>query len=299
MQVVRPITFGDSNVTSTTLTDAYSNWNSATTYAVGNRVTYNKRYYESLVASNLNKQPNLYPNDWLDIAPSNKWAAFDGQISTKAVGTTSMTFVLRPGAIDTLAVLNTLGGSVSVSIKDAPGGSVIYSSSQSLAGDVVVDWYQYFFFDSATQRTQAIFRGIPLYGTCEVTLTIAAGSGEPVEVGLILAGVITQLGITNYGLNTGILDFSKKETDDVFGTTTFLRRAFSKRMSPTVQIELTQLNRVQRTLYGIRAVPVLWLASDDPLLEEVAVVYGFYRDFNTDISFPTFAICSLEIEGLI
>lgn len=299
MQVVKPINFTDAQITSNSFTDAYANWSSATTYSITQKVTYNKRTYESLINSNLNKQPNLYPNDWLDIGPSNSWALFDPQISTQAKATTTATIVLKPGAIDTFAILNIVGSTVQLTVKDAPGGSIIYDSQQSLAGDVVLDWYQYFFFDSTTQRTQAIFFGIPLIGTCEVTLTISAATGNPVSIGQVVAGIKSVLGKTQYGLSSGILDFSKKETNETFGTTQFIVRAFSKRMSPTIFVDSVQLNRVQRTLYNLRAVPALWIASDDPWLEEATVVYGFYRDFSTEISFPTYSICSLEIEGLI
>lgn len=299
MQVVKPINFTDAQITSNSFTNAYANWSSATTYSITQKVTYNKRTYESLINSNLNKQPNLYPNDWLDIGPSNSWALFDPQISTQATATTTATIVLQPGAIDTFAILNIVGSVVQLTVKDAPGGLIIYDSQQSLAGDIVLDWYQYFFFDSTTQRTQAIFFGIPLIGTCEVTLTISTAIGSPVAIGQVVAGVKSTLGKTQYGLSSGILDFSKKETNEIFGTTQFIVRAFSKRMSPTVLVDSVQLNRVQRTLYNLRAVPALWIASDDPWLEEVTVVYGFYRDFSTEISFPTYSICSLEIEGLI
>lgn len=299
MQVVKPVIFTESDITSNSLVNAYANWDSASTYALAAKVTYNLRTYESLIGSNLNKQPNTNPNEWLDIGPSNKWALFDSQISTQSTATTSMSVVMTPGAIDTLAVLNVEGSTVHLVVKDAPAGTVIYDSKQSLAGDVVLDWFQYFFFDSTTQRTQAIFTGIGLFGTCEVTLTVETATGSQVGVGQVVAGVKSGLGFTQHGLSSGILDYSKKDTDETFGTTSFVIRAFSKRMSPTLFVDVTQLNRVQRTLYNLRAVPALWIASEDPLLEEAAVVYGFYRDFNTEISYPTYSICSLEIEGLI
>jgi hypothetical protein len=62
----------------------------------------------------------------------------------------------------------------------------------------------------------------------------------------------------------------------------------------------SQLNRVQRLLYDLRAVPVVWLGNNDaPEFEEPMVVFGFYRDFSTDVAYPTVSFCSLEIEGLI
>jgi hypothetical protein len=43
-------------------------------------------------------------------------------------------------------------------------------------------------------------------------------------------------------------------------------------------------------------VAAVWVGS-----EEYAsmIVYGFYKDFSIEISYPTVSICSLEIEGLV
>lgn len=57
-------------------------------------------------------------------------------------------------------------------------------------------------------------------------------------------------------------------------------------------------NRVQNYLYGIRATPVVWIVSDNPVYEEAVVLYGWYRDFSTDIAYPSFSLLSVELESL-
>lgn len=298
MQVVKPVEFTDGMITSNSLADLNSPWDSGTTYAAGALVTYNKRTYESLQASNTNHDPTSSPTWWLDIGPSNRWAIFDNQVSTVSTATTSFTLVFRPGQVDTIAVLNVFASEVSLTVKDEPGGAIIYDSNQALDGSVVFDWYQYFFFDISSLRTQAIFRGIPLVANCEVTLTVSIDGVSEVYAGQIVAGMTSNLGHTQYGLSAGILDFSKKETDE-YGNTSFVVRSYSKRMNPTIYINNNELNRVQRVLYSLRAIPALWIASDEPLLEETTVVFGFYRDFSTEITYPTYSACTMEIEGLI
>lgn len=298
MQVVKPVEFTDGMITSNSLVDLNPTWSSATTYTAGALVTYNKRTYESLQASNTNHDPASSPTWWIDTGPSNKWAIFDNQVSTVSTATTSFTLVFKPGQVDTIAVLNVFASEVSLIVKDEPGGAIIYDSSQSLDGSVVFDWYQYFFFDASSLRTQAIFRGIPLVANCEATLTVSIDGVSEVYAGQIVAGMTSDLGHTQYGLSAGILDFSKKETDE-YGNTSFVVRSYSKRMNPTIYISNDELNRVQRVLYSLRAVPALWIASDEPLLEETTVVFGFYRDFSTEITYPTYSACTMEIEGLI
>jgi len=299
MQVVKPNTISSENVISNTLVDLNEDWSAATTYDEGDLVTYENRTYESLQGSNLNRNPVSSPTWWIDAGPSNSWALLDEQVSTQSVAPDEFTIVFTPGAIDTVAVLNVVASFVRVTVRDETGGTVVFDEEQSLDGDIVLDWYQYFFFDQTSQRTLAVFRNIPLFPSCEVTIHVEIAGGSDVAVGQIVAGQISDLGQTQYGMAAGIIDFSRKETDEEFGTTQFTIRSFSKRMSPTVYIDNRQLNRVQRTLYQLRAIPTLWLATGDPTLEEISVVYGFYRDFQTEIAGPTYSICTLEIEGLI
>lgn len=288
-----------SGVIYNSMIDGYALWDVGSTYNTGTVIVYQRKTYESLIDSNIGIVPTSDPDSWLETGPSNRWALFDSKISSQSEAVTELIVTIKPGAVDTFALLNLVGSKVHVIMKDSSTGTVIYNQQQSLSGDNPLDWFQYFFFDSTTQRTQAIFTNLSLFGTCEITFRISAAESSPVKVGQVVAGPQTSLGLTQYGLSTGILDFSKKETNEEFGTTEFLIRSFSKRMSPTLLIPTYDLNRVQRTLYNLRAVPALWIASEDPLLEEAVVVFGFYRDFNTEIAYPTYSVCSLEIEGLI
>ena len=79
--------------------------------------------------------------------------------------------------------------------------------------------------------------------------------------------------------------------------TTFVRRDFSKRLTARLMLPNTQINRVQRVLADLRAQPAIWVTSDVPDLAPLTV-YGFFRDFNIEVAYPTESFCSLEIEGL-
>ena len=113
----------------------------------------------------------------------------------------------------------------------------------------------------------------------------------------LLVGDLVTLGKTEYGASAGIIDYSIKQTDE-FGTTTFVKRAFSKRLNASFNIENSNLNRVQSYLYTLRATPAVWIASGEARFEETLIVYGFYKDFSTEISYPTFSKCNIEIESL-
>lgn len=300
MKVITPVQVDSSNLISTSVTEIQPAWSNATTYSDGQIVSYlDFGIYESLQDSNLNNPPDSSPLYWLRLGPTNKLAMFDNQVSTASTATTSLTFTVKTGFFDSIALLNLTGVSVTVIVRDTLGGNIVYEVTQSLQGDDVYDWYQYFFFPVDTQRTQAIFQGIPsLYGDSHTTITLTGAPAATVGLGSFIFGSSTKLGNTEYNVNSGIIDFSVKNTDE-FGETTFVKRAFSKRMNAKVYLANTDLNRVQRVLYNLRATPALWIGSDDPLFEEPLIVYGFYREFSTDIAYPSHSYCNLEIEGLI
>ena len=298
MKVIKPITFQESQLISTTALNADANWSSGTTYSAGQVVTYSGKRWESLQNTNLNKQPNTNPTWWLDLGADNKHAMFDIVIGTSTTALETMTVVIKPGEIfDSIALINLDAAFAKVTIRDGVSGPIVYERTAGLSGVNVQDWYQYFFYDPLLKQTQVIFDQIPQYINAYITLEVDTSPGEYASIAQIVYGNISAIGMTQYGVNAGIVDYSVKNTDE-FGNVSFVKRAYSKRVSAQVIVENSQLNRVQNYLYSIRATPAVWLASDDPTFQEALIVYGWYRDFSTDISYPTFSMMSIEIEGL-
>jgi hypothetical protein len=298
MRIIRPTTISNAMVLSTTAVEAHANWASGTTYAVGANVVRGDSVYESIQASNLNKDPLTEPTWWVRISSSNKMAMFDGQINDMTTGTAPLTVTVQPGSIiDSVSLIGIFGFSAQLIVRDGgPSGAIVYDQTQSLQGGESISWYQYFFFDPFLIRTQALFSGIPPIGDPHLTI-ILDGVGE-VKIGEAVMGRDYEIGCAAFGARAGIIDYSRKETDE-FGNTTFVKRAFSKRVECQVIIDNAQLNRVQRTLYDVRATPLTWIVSDNPQYEEPMVIFGFYRDFTTEIAYPAQSLCNIEIEGLI
>lgn len=298
MKLVKPVAFQESQLISTTATNADANWSSATTYSLGQKVSYSGKTWESLQASNLNKTPTTEPTWWLDLGADNKHAMFDQIIGTSTAATTSMTVVVKPGVvIDSIALINMEAATAKITCRNGLEGDIVYEQTAGLSGSTVQDWYQYFFFDPLLKRTQFIFYNIPQYLDLHITLELTNSSGSAVSIAQMIYGTMYEIGLSQYGATAGIVDYSVKETDD-FGNTSFVKRAYSKRFSAEVYVKNTDLNRVQRTLYDVRATPSVWIATDDPLFEEALIVYGWYRDFTTNISYPKHSIVSIELESL-
>jgi hypothetical protein len=295
MKVVKPTTLTAAMLVSTDAAETYSAWNAATAYVLDDIVlrTTTERLYQRLVAGTTATAPESDTVNWLDIAPSNKWAMFDGEISTATTKSTSLTVVLKPGYVNSLALFGLVGSNLAVTVRDALAGNIVYTLSQDLDGTIIADWYQYF-FEPVVQLAEVVLTDLPPYGDAHITVALT-GTGT-VECGICLVGTFYTLGDTQYGASVGIIDYSRKVTDE-FGVTTFVRRAYSKRMSAKLMLDNVQMNKVQRVLADLRATPCAWIGADDVTYAPL-VVYGFYKDFAIEVAYPTMSYCSLEVEGL-
>lgn len=299
MKVIRPIQITASKVISSTAVEEYGAWSNATTYAEGDRVIYNNKIYESVVASNLNKQPDTNPTSWLFVSADNKMSMFDLQVNTQTTAMDTLTVVFKPGkSFTALAFLNIIGVSISVVVRDGVGGAVVYSNTVSLDNSSisVVDWYTYFFEDFDF-FTEAVFQNIPPYNDGVVEVSISGNVGSLVAIGACTVGTVIELGDTQYGANYGIRDYSVNETDQ-FGNTEFVERPFSKRMNALLYTPNERLNYVTKTLQGLRAVPTVYIGAEDPKYQGT-IIFGFLKDWNIEINYPNHSMISTEVMGLI
>ena len=297
MKVITPVEFQTSHLLSTTATETVATYNEGTTYALGAKVIYGlDTIYESLQNSNTGNTPSTSPTFWLKVGPSNKYAMFDTEVGTQTTATSPLVVDIEPGAItNSIAFLNVTGATtLQVDFYDEDGGTVVYTKTINMDNTPIVDWYMYF-FEPYDYKTAVVLLDIPPYYTGVFRVTIT-GAGT-VGVGAIVYGNFAQIGDTQYGVTLGNRDYSVKNTDE-FGNTTFVKRAYSKRMEPIVFIDNSRLRYVNNVLDKVRSTPTVWVATDyeeyDPL-----IVYGFYRDYDIDVAYPTASLVRLSIEGLI
>lgn len=295
MKVIQPVPFKEEMLVSTTATETYASYSSGTTYALGAKVVYSSRIYESLQNSNTNHSPDTSSTWWLDVGPDNRHAMFDSAVSTSTTATTILNVVLTPGIINSLAFINLDANEVTVTVRNGAGGPIVYQATNGLQGNTTVDWYMYFFNPTLIKRTQLIFSNIPPYVNSHVTIEIS--NVGLISLGALIFGNLIELGSTQYGVESGIIDYSIKQTDD-FGNTTFVQRAYSKRMSAQIDVRKANLNYVQQILISLRSKPCVWIGSESSEYEEAVIVFGFYKEFSLNISYPTHGVYSLEVEGL-
>lgn len=221
---------------------------------------------------------------------------FDTEVNTQTTGTDPLTVSVQPGvAFNSASFVNVDATNINVKIYDNAGGNLVFEQDIDLDDTIITDWYEYF-FEEYDIRTDAYIDNLPPYVSGVITCTFTGGSTTS-KVGGMLVGNTYILGDTQYGLNFGTRDYSIKQTDE-FGAITFVRRNFSKRMEPTVMAENTRLNQISKVLNDLRATPTVWIASTDSRFQG-SIVYGYYRDYNIEINYPTSSLIRIEIEGLI
>lgn len=295
MQFIKPVSISDATLISSTIAEIdYSAWASGTTYALGDKVilTSTHRVYESLQAANTNRNPTEAASTWwLDIGPTNRWAMFDDVVSTQTTANASMTVSIAPGMANGLAIIN-MSGVNSIDVTMTVDATVVYSRSIDLIS-AVSDWYGYF-FDSIIDRTDYVITDLPLYASGVIEVVFSGAS--TMAIGVLAAGVVSDLGLAKYGAKIGITDYSKKDTDD-FGNTIIVRRAFSKRFTVDLELSSADVDAIASKLSDARSIPCVWIGANN--LYQSLIVYGFYRDFSVDIAYPAISYCSLDIEGLI
>lgn len=297
LTIVRPLTMTDTMLVSSTVPENdYSAWSSGTTYALGARVilTSTHKVYESLQAANTNNNPATAPLWWVEVSPTNRWKVFDTSNSTQTAQATSISYTIAPGvAIDSFAALNLTGAnSIRIRLVDATFGTV-YDKTTDLSAQISApDWWQWF-FGLRIPPTLSLATDLPSYPNANLIIDLSGGSS--LAVGVFLFGQSRTVGLgIEAGARLGITDFSRKETTE-FGDTVLVQRAFSKRASFDMTLQKAEVDSTMSLLTSIRAVPCLWIGSG---AYESTVLYGYYKNFDITISYPTFSDCSLEIEGL-
>ena len=299
MKVIKPVTVTDAMILASNATEAYAAWSSVTTYAKDAKVDYGTHYYISLVNSNLNNIPDAVGSTaWAFLSPDNKHAMFDGQVSTETTKATSpLTVTVACGIVNSIALIGLTGSSLTITVRDNGASPPVYTRTVGLDGTIITDWYMYF-FEPFVQLGEVVLTDLPPYLNGQVTMNLTGGGA--VAIGEMILGTVYTLGAegVEQGASVGIIDYSRKDTDTDTGITTFTRRAFSKRMSGQFLVDNVSINGVQRILADIRAVPSVYIGSEDTTYAPL-VVYGFYRDFSIDIAYPTKSWCRVEVEGLI
>jgi hypothetical protein len=302
LEVITPVVWADSHFVSSTLSEAdYTAWSGATTYAANDYcilTTGYHRIYKSLQAGNLNHHPvtdAAADTWWIEVNPTNRWGVLDGQVGTYSSATTTMTHVLAPGRINALALLEVDAATVRVLMTNAAATETYYDTTYTLPDSAVVgDWFAYF-YEPINRKRELVVMDLPVIGDARLSITVAGDTGATVTAGMLAAGMVATIGDTLASPTVGIVDYSRKGTDD-WGRPVFVERSYVKRMDLRLVLPSPLVDAVQTKLAGLRATPAVWIGAGSRY--GALTIYGWFKDFAIDIAYIEQSFCTLTIEGL-
>lgn len=284
--------------------DSIPAWDGTMNYGIGARVhlANTHRVYESAQATNLGKDPSSVLNQfnasgaatfWIDIGPTNKYAAFDGLINSQTTGQSPLTFVVSPGAFTGMALFGIDADSYSLEIRESSGGPAYFSQHGiPLEASQPEDYYEYF-FEAFKPLTQIIKTGIEPYSGAEVTLTLMKGSGTA-KLGMLALGDLRPVGIPQRDARVEPQDFSYFR-QDVFGNSVVKKRPSATGMTIKTVMDKDDAGVVLDTVKEVLGTPVVVVGSKASKYEWMTV-FGLISGSMTPGPYP-YATLDITVRG--
>ena len=305
MIVIPPITITNAMLTSSIAEPDASVgevvWNAATNYTAGTRVirTTTHKVYERVGLAGVDAGlPESTPSKWVEIGPTNKWAMFDTSRSTKSTSTTDIVITIAPGVrFNSIGIVGSTATSVEISVS-SPSTGVVFTSTDSMYSRSTDRWYSYF-FGRFNLRTQLLKLNIPPVSSSTVTITLRTGGSGSCSIGGILLGSATFLGDIQVSPAIESTNYSKIERD-IYGNASLVpRRTVPKTIQETI-VPKANINKIMATRELLNAVPALWagLTDDTHGYFEPLLIFGIYKEFAINMSYPDHAVISLELEEI-
>lgn len=283
-----------------TLTPPEAVWDDEETYAEDDRVisVADHQVYQSLAGANLNN-PLTDTDWWVRVQPTNRWAPYDGSISTVAIcGAEAWWTLSFAQRIDAFAAFGLAGDSLELAATWATGSPGLpWSREVSLDGSIIQNWRDYWF--GQRQQLRSLFMmDVPNFFGPNFTVTVH-GDVIPGEVGAFAFGNQQWIGDLKHGsAQLGIRDLSRVEEDD-FGNDILVPRRFRRNFDGLLLLPNTDIERVRRIFEALRTTPAAWIgvAGVDELSETTSV-YGFVKEWSIEIAYKTHSLIRLRLEGL-
>jgi hypothetical protein len=288
---------------------ALDEWDSGTAYAEEDQVkvsfeddgTTPRRpieVYEAL-GNTTGDYPPDSTSDWVFVEATNRWAMFDGYVSTQTENSDSISVDLDLAGLTCLGIFNTYGTSVSLTHASTEVQTV------SLIRDSIKDWWDYFFATNRTGRDVLFYFPSQTPNVATLTITYTGGTAK---CGLVVIGKYYDVATTQYGIRVGIDDYSKYVTDGS-GQTYLSAGNWAKRADASCFIQNTYMDRTYNLIVDNMGTAIVvdyneytegssdYHDSSSGL--QCLVVYGFTEDFNLSLSHKDYTVVSHEVQGLI
>jgi hypothetical protein len=303
MHYLDPIETTDAHLLAgTTLAEDPSPVWAAGTYAIGYlcHVVSTHRVYKRAVATASTVSPELDPAGWSNERPTNKWAPFDIYTSTSATATADITYVIACRFVNAVMLRGLVGKSVTISIKDAPGGAVILPAATYQLQHAATGYWDYAYGVRKPKPTLTL-TGLPIRSNAEITITVTGASTNTRAIGMIVRGKLKTLQGSGFGgVQQGAQAIPKtytyrKTNDD--GSVTTVVRGSSKDLSLDAVMDISQADIAVQELELLLSRPVGVIAT---LVNGYAGLSAFGFITKSPVSYKSgHATTSIYVEGIV
>lgn len=218
------------------------------------------KLYECTIATDDDPEVGVdkKPQTWVEVGPTNKWAAFDDKKSTKSKSNSPYTTQLVPGVtIDSLAGFAISGATdVTIVATSASAGEVFNETINLLNIDLAYDFYTWYTYE-LDYIDEFVVTNIPPYPDLTIDISF---TGTAIEVGNVVTGRGRNLGVLQTGVISDRVDYSRTTIDD-FGEETTVIRPITKYSTYPIVIEKVQAPGVLRFLDGLRGLKCVWIGD--------------------------------------
>jgi hypothetical protein len=240
----------------------------------------------------------LIASRWLDIGAANAWAPIDYQTSSILKGLNSSGTIVDPvfkvscnaGYWNRVA-LTGLYNVASITIKVYVSGSLTETKTATLTAGTY----------SIRPETAVInITALSTAADIEVTLTRDVSTIVP-TCGKVILGYGYELAQTQWGIETGILSFSKKERDPVFGTVKLVKRKSAKRLRASCTIKTASVTGdiAYRVIANRDGQACFFDFNNSDTSYDRMRFFGFITDFSITPLTPSYELLTISTEGLV
>jgi len=270
-------------------------WVSGTTYNTGDKLVEGHYIYQVTAATSTDDQPSVgakkNPQTWVKVAPTNKYAMWDGKSATTSKHASQIVVSIDSGLLtNAIAGFGIRGASQIAVTMTHPTNGQIYSKSVSMVDNSAKgDMYQYLFTPLDFIRTFSLL-DLPPSLTSVIQLTV---TGTNVEIANVALGSQTTIGTAQKGTTYNIVDTSQAQ-QSLTDQTLMTQGATATEIRFEVQTPAIRIKSVGRLLSDIAKKPTAWIAQDGT--PEQVTVFGLVSDVSLPIK-DKIAQYTLEVRG--
>jgi hypothetical protein len=192
---------------------------------------------------------------------------FDSTNARQSIAPGTLTVVFRPGAFNAMYLAGLEGTSLSITVKEAPGGATIYTYTGSLEDSQPDDYWDYFFAPFVPQ-TDFLVTDLAPYAACEVTISVSNPGGVG-RCAIASLGDLTVVGGPALSGVTVELESSARVSADDRGQTEVRLGKLACDLTAKAIVPSDIARSVVRALRSVQNTPCAWLLTDQKLREEL------------------------------